>query len=60
MRTDSMTQATDIQKVTVKPLMALMLAALALSIVYVVGLEPLPNLHNAFHDLRHATGFPCH
>jgi cobalt transporter subunit CbtB len=25
-----------------------------------IGVEPMPALHNAFHDLRHGTGFPCH
>lgn len=36
------------------------LTSLALSTVYLVGMEPKPILHNAFHDLRHATGFQCH
>ncbi len=30
------------------------------SVVYAVGLEPMLYLHDAFHDVRHATGFPCH
>lgn len=41
-------------------LLAGALIMLALGIVYVVGVEPMPSVHNAFHDLRHASGFPCH
>ncbi|TGJ99468.1 CbtB-domain containing protein [Leptospira semungkisensis] len=40
--------------------LTLVLAFSALSIVYVVGLEPMLYLHDAFHDIRHSTGFPCH
>ncbi|TGJ98439.1 CbtB-domain containing protein [Leptospira langatensis] len=40
--------------------LALVLAFSALSIVYFVGLEPMLYLHDAFHDIRHSTGFPCH
>ena len=46
--------------VGVSPFLTLALLVLAASIVYVVGLEPLPLVHDAFHDLRHAAGFPCH
>ena len=33
---------------------------LGLSIVYVTGHAQSAVLHDAAHDLRHATGFPCH
>ena len=29
-------------------------------VVYAVGLSSLPRAHNAAHDARHASGFPCH
>ena len=29
-------------------------------ILYGVGFSPIPLLHNAAHDSRHAMGFPCH
>ncbi len=29
-------------------------------IVFGVGLAQDARLHNAAHDTRHATGFPCH
>jgi cobalt transporter subunit CbtB len=35
-------------------------AALGLAIVFTVGLVQANTLHNAAHDVRHATGFPCH
>ncbi len=28
--------------------------------VLAVGFTPLTEVHNATHDTRHATGFPCH
>jgi cobalt transporter subunit CbtB len=33
---------------------------IGISLIYVVGLEQMPYAHSAFHDLRHASGFPCH
>lgn len=44
----------------------LTLAGLALVVVisliglYIVGLAPNAAAHAAFHDIRHAAGFPCH
>ncbi|MGJ4746992.1 CbtB domain-containing protein [Leptospira sp. SA-E8] len=35
-------------------------AFLAFSTIYAVGLEPMVYLHDTFHDIRHSTGFPCH
>ena len=29
-------------------------------VVYAVGFSSLPHAHNAAHDTRHASGFPCH
>jgi cobalt transporter subunit CbtB len=28
--------------------------------LYAIGFSTLPRVHNATHDTRHATGFPCH
>ncbi|TWI34525.1 CbtB domain-containing protein [Paracoccus sulfuroxidans] len=43
---------------------ALLPAVLALAIgfgmVFVAGLVQAETLHDAAHDTRHATGFPCH
>ena len=36
------------------------LVILGITLVYVVGFLNLPQAHNAAHDTRHATGFPCH
>ncbi len=35
-------------------------AFLGLLIIYVAGHSQSDILHNAAHDVRHATGFPCH
>jgi len=35
-------------------------ALLALSILSIVAFAPLEVIHNATHDTRHSSGFPCH
>jgi len=35
-------------------------AAFGLLMLYGVGFSTLSVAHNAAHDTRHATGFPCH
>ena len=30
------------------------------TILYFVGFSNFPQAHNAAHDTRHASGFPCH
>jgi cobalt transporter subunit CbtB len=39
---------------------ALLAAALGLFMIWGVGFSPIAAIHNAAHDLRHASGFPCH
>ncbi len=34
--------------------------ALAIYIIGFSNFESFPALHEGFHDLRHAAGFPCH
>ena len=31
-----------------------------LGLIYFVGFAPLMAVHNAAHDTRHASAFPCH
>ena len=40
------------------PSMAVFLFGLV--VIYAVGFSTVSKLHNAAHDTRHATGFPCH
>ena len=35
-------------------------ALLGLTILSVVSLAPMEVIHNATHDVRHSSGFPCH
>jgi cobalt transporter subunit CbtB len=35
-------------------------AFLGLALITVAGHVQASALHNAAHDMRHATGFPCH
>jgi cobalt transporter subunit CbtB len=37
-----------------------MSALLGVVILMVVGFAPVEVIHNATHDTRHSTGFPCH
>lgn len=39
---------------------ALLAAMLGIFLVWGVGFAPIPSVHNAAHDTRHASGFPCH
>ena len=42
-------------------MMAIIFAAfVGLSIVAITGHVQTSTLHDAAHDMRHATGFPCH
>jgi cobalt transporter subunit CbtB len=38
----------------------LMVAALGLGLLFAAGHAQSATLHDAAHDVRHATGFPCH
>ncbi len=39
---------------------ALFVALLGCTILFVAGFAQSGTLHDAAHDLRHSTGFPCH
>tara|TARA_B100000959_G_C14755941_1_gene531243 strand:+ start:244 stop:438 length:195 start_codon:yes stop_codon:yes gene_type:complete len=41
-------------------LMVISALLVAVVTIYVVGLEPMGIVHDSFHDVRHAFGFPCH
>jgi len=35
-------------------------ALLGLTMLSVLSLAPMEVIHNATHDVRHSSGFPCH
>jgi len=39
---------------------AMLAAVLGVFLLWGVGFSHLEVLHNAAHDTRHSTGFPCH
>jgi len=39
---------------------ALFVAALGIAVISLTGHVQAAALHDAAHDVRHATGFPCH
>jgi len=39
---------------------AALAAFLGVFLVWGVGFSPIGVVHNAAHDTRHSTGFPCH
>ena len=39
---------------------ALALLGFGIAMLYGVGFATTDAVHNAAHDTRHATGFPCH
>jgi cobalt transporter subunit CbtB len=54
------TQTKTLAGTTTRILPALFAAVLGLGIMFVVGHVQASTLHDAAHDVRHATGFPCH
>lgn len=38
----------------------LFVALLGATLLFATGLAQSATLHDAAHDVRHATGFPCH
>jgi len=39
---------------------AVFAALLGAFVIWAVGFSPIDIAHNAAHDTRHSTGFPCH
>ena len=39
---------------------AIMAAMLGIFLIWGVGFSPIMAVHNAAHDTRHSSGFPCH
>lgn len=54
------TNAMPVHRETSKTASAVLMAALGLALVFVAGFAESNILHNAAHDTRHSTGFPCH
>ncbi|SLN59732.1 putative cobalt transporter subunit (CbtB) [Roseovarius litorisediminis] len=52
------TAAKSTARSTVMPFLAAMV--LGLGIITIAGHVQASALHDAAHDVRHATGFPCH
>jgi cobalt transporter subunit CbtB len=44
----------------VSKLPAIALLLFGLLTLYLVGFSTMSSAHNATHDTRHASGFPCH
>lgn len=55
--TPSTTRATS---ATRQALTYLIPALLGVALLGIVGFAPYPAVHDAFHDVRHTAGFPCH
>jgi len=39
---------------------AAFVAALGVTVIFLAGHAQSATLHDVAHDMRHATGFPCH
>ena len=51
---------TTISRSSVRFLPALFAAVLGVAVISLTGHVQAAALHEAAHDVRHATGFPCH
>ena len=47
-------------KETSKVKLASLSLIMGLTLVYIIGLAHPMALHNAAHDVRHSSAFPCH
>ncbi|WP_347265949.1 CbtB domain-containing protein [Paracoccus sp. (in: a-proteobacteria)] len=54
----TITRASGAVSVTIRDI--IIVAALGAGLVFIAGLAQSATLHDAAHDVRHATGFPCH
>ncbi|WP_374089379.1 CbtB-domain containing protein [Methylomicrobium lacus] len=54
------TRSTLVSAVDARVLTGMAMILLGVTLVLAVGFAPLADVHNATHDTRHATGFPCH
>jgi cobalt transporter subunit CbtB len=60
-RRDMMTTLNQTAAKTQTSLMSIVLVALVgATMVFTVGLAHSQTLHDAAHDMRHSSGFPCH
>lgn len=55
---DSIGEVSGTRVTTVVP--AILAAFLGAFMVWGVGFSTISAVHNAAHDVRHSTGFPCH
>jgi cobalt transporter subunit CbtB len=55
-----MTTTRTLAKTSSATLSIVSVALLGATIVFLAGHAQSATLHDAAHDVRHATGFPCH
>jgi cobalt transporter subunit CbtB len=53
------TRVVDVSRIT-RQLPAVALVVFGVVMLYGVGFSAADAVHNAAHNTRHATGFPCH
>jgi len=54
------TQSTASRTIVGKKIQIILAAICAILILATVVFSPLEVIHNATHDTRHSSGFPCH
>lgn len=52
-------QTLEVQQIN-KKIQLLATVLLGIVVLSAVGFAPLEVIHNATHDTRHSSGFPCH
>lgn len=53
-------QETIVVSASAKNTQILASALLGFTLLMVLGFAPIEVIHNATHDTRHSSGFPCH
>lgn len=60
MEKDMMTLNRTAAKADTNLMTIVFVALVGLTMLFTVGLAQSQTLHDAAHDVRHASGFPCH
>ena len=54
------TSTRDTSKLATSLMQTLFMALIGATLVFASGFAHSQTLHDAAHDMRHSTGFPCH
>ena len=60
MNTNVLREVESLPQARARVLLATYMLIAGLGLIYFVGFAPISAVHNAAHDVRHSSSFPCH